>query len=337
MTLFLKIIKHIPMRILLTILMFCFCGNSIAQDRITKIEVSGEKFTQIVFSSAVKNKETGDGIFAIIIAKSNDNPKIIRLQYDGSGEDFENESNLQVETTDGYLYDIPITNVFRPKKTTYVLPATMAITNLNGGVPSDTPSTKGEVASAGKSLIHYSDKSDVPNEKKYYSGPDNNLYISNKKEYLKAIAEELNSSSLQYSRFKSIAASQNIELTIKGVYTNKDELYFVFNLKNNGDQPFDIKSWRLYRSSDKLSKKLNSGNTEGKSLWESSLFKPELEYNLSKRVTPNSDMNFTIVLSKFTIGKNKALYFDIDELNGERDIYIPIFYKRINYPINYNK
>ncbi|QKX07754.1 DUF4138 domain-containing protein (plasmid) [Aquimarina sp. TRL1] len=328
------------MKISLIMFLFSFCLLK-AQTKVEKIEVSPNKNTQVIFASEVKNKEPGNGIFAVLEPKQGDSRKIIRVQYDDDqAEDYTDETNLQVETIDGNIYDLTMINTKKPKKTTRVIPISAAITNVNGSViSSPTNNSNPQIVGVKKAenrYIHHSDKSKGVNEKEFYKGPDNSLYLSNKKEYLKAISEELTETSLQYSRFKSTAVSQQIELTIKGIYTNKDELYFVFNLKNNGTQPYDIIKTKMFRASTKLARKLKTGDTDGQRLYQPLPYKPELEYNLLKRVNPDSDINFTIVVSKFTIGKDKAVYFDIDERNGAMDVFIPIFYNRVNEPINYN-
>ena len=252
--------------------------------------------------------------------------------------DYSYETNLQVETIDGIIYDLVMVNCKNPKTTTRVITMSAAITNVNGdgAVVVKKQNSISGLVKAESSYIHHSDKSKVLEMNKFYKGPDNDLYLSDKKAYLEAICEELTGTSLQYSRFKSTAVSQQMELTIKGVYTHKDELYFVFNLKNNGTQPYDIINTKMFRASTKLARKLKTGDSDGKRLYQPSEYKPELKYNLAERVNPGSDLNFTIVVSKFTIGKDKAIFFDIDERNGAMDIFIPIFYNRVNEPINYN-
>lgn len=298
-----------------------------------QIEVSGARNTQIIFSSDIKDREIGQLSFRFV---EGSNRRILRLNYVGEKEDYSLNTNLQVETVDGNIYDISVTNVKNPSKTTYIIDQKFAITNINSienqiiasnnRFYSSVNNKRNKTRVANKGYIHSSDLSDLPNDRDNYKDPSDSLYISNKAEYFDKICQEINGSKRQYSGFKSIAEKQNIELTIKGVYSNKDELYFVFNLKNKGGQPFDIKKWRLFRSSAKR-KEIELKQPKD--------YRVIYEYGYNKRVDPLGEMNFTFVVKKFTIAKDKAVYFDIDELNGERDIYIPLFYKRINYPINY--
>lgn len=318
----------------LTILLLLFSIPLFSQDSYT-IEIAGDKTTQILFPADILDKDTGNKAFEILSPTGNYvNPRILKLYYAGTKNDYAFESNLQVETVDGYIYDFVITNVRNPKKTTYSIKEAQAITNIKG---SYKPSLAKESASEKNTsnLPPYESKKnkDSIDTKK----PDDDLYNNNKEIFLRNVCQELTNTKPQYSRFKSVATSQNIELSIKGIYSNRNELYFVFSLNNHGTQPFDIKKWNVYRSSIELKNTLRTGIPSGKEIIQPLPYEPEYIHNLTKRIAPKSEVSFTLVLSKFTIAKNKAVYFDIDELNGERDIYLPIYYKKINYPINFKR
>lgn len=318
----------------LTILLFLFSIPALCQDSDT-IEIAGDKTTQILFPADILDKDTGNKAFEILSPTGNYiNPRILKLYYAGTKIDYSFESNLQVETVDGYIYDFVITNVKNPKKTTYSIKETQAITNIKG---SYKPLMGKEAISSKKVYNLFSNESKKPKDSIGTKNPDDNLYYNDKEIFLRNICQELAYTKSQYSRFKSVAISQNIELSIKGIYSNRNELYFVFNLKNHGTQSFDIKKWSVYKSSTELANTLRTGVPSGKEVIQPLPYEPEYIHNLTKRIAPKSEASFTLVLSKFTIAKNKAVYFDIDELNGERDIYLPIFYKKINYPINYKK
>lgn len=311
-----------------------------------RIEVAESKYTQLIFTSDVVDKDPGHMSYQIVKSTSaNPNNKILKLYYAGAAEDYTFPSNLQVETSNGDIYDLKLINTENPKKTTYIITPDMAVVNINQMGASSTPPKTQEVTNVRKETLtkgqapitHYSDKSDVPDDTENYSEIQDRLYVSDKLQYMTNLAKELNDTKRRYSRVKSVAVKQNIELTIKGVYADKDELYFVFNMKNYGAQPFDIKVWKIYRGSVELARQLETGNLSGKDLVQPLNYKPETVYNLSKRIEPKSEMNFVIVISKFTIAKDRAVYFDIDELNGERDIFIPLYYKRVNYPLNYKR
>ncbi|GAA4277538.1 DUF4138 domain-containing protein [Aquimarina mytili] len=332
------------MRILINLLLLTQLIYS--QKDTLRIEVAESKYTQLIFTSEVVDKDPGHMSYQIVKSTSaNPNDKILKLYYAGTAEDYTFPSNLQVETSNGDIYDLKLINTENPKKTTYIITPNMAVVNINQMGASSTPMRRQEITNTEEETLtkveapitHYSDKSDVPDDAENYSEIQDRLYVSDKLQYMTNLAKELNDTKRRYSRVKSVAVKQNIELTIKGVYADKDELYFVFNMKNDGAQPFDIKVWKIYRGSVELAKQLETGNLSGKGLIQPLNYKPETVYNLSKRIEPKSQMNFVIVISKFTIAKDRAVYFDIDELNGERDIFIPLYYKRVNYPLNYKR
>lgn len=312
------------------ILLFISTLFAYGQKDTLQIEISKSNSTQIIFPSNVVYKEPGAVAFQFFKTTSRrNNKRILRLYYAGDRKDYTYKSNLQVETEDGYLYDLPIVNVTDPKETSYLISVDRAITNLNesSAATSNFIDSKGnkKVTKAPKTYTHYSDKSDVPSQSNYTV--KDSFYLKNKNEYMRKNCEYLITVEPQYSTKKSTAVSQNIELLIKGIYSDKDELYFTFNLKNKGGQPFDLKNWELYKA---------PASEKEKNLQQPLPYDSEYKFNLSTRVESNSEMDFVIVVSKFTIAKNKAVYFDIDELNGERDIYIPLYDKKVNYPINVN-
>ena len=306
---------------LLSIFLIIILVRTYGQNTKEVIEVSGSKNTQVVFPADIKDREIGHLSFRFV---DGSNRRILRLNYVGQRPDGDLLTNLQVETVDGGLYDIPVTNKNVPAKTTYIIKKEMSIVNVGDNSPSELY-TLSEGGTAERPYNHYSEDVGKPNSSEYYSAEEDSLYVHNKEQHLINICEKLTPTSSQYGS-KSIAENQNIELTIKGVYSNNDELYFVFNLTNKGGQPFDIKTYRFYRSASKEKEKRLEQPLD---------YKLAYSHNFSKRVDPNSSMDFTLVVSKFTIAKDKAVYFDLDELDGERDIYIPLYYKRINYPINY--
>lgn len=304
----------------LKLLLLLACVVSYAQKKHEEIHVSPSMFTQIIFPSPVKHKDSGNGYFSIL-SNENSNKRIVKLQYDDDeAEDFSDKSNLQVETVDGYIYDLSLVNTKRPTRTTYTIGISQAITNIDKA--SMVSNTNKNPTQHLKNSGHYSVS--IPK--------DTTRYIKK----IKEICQDIVDSRSKYTLHKTTAISHNIQLSIKGIYTVGDDLFFVFKLKNDGNQPYDIKNWEFFRSSKKLAKKLKTGNAEGKNLDDKLNYKIIYQYNYRYKINPKSILNFVIVVPKFTIGKDKAVYLDIDEKNGERDIYLPIFHNKINIPINYN-
>lgn len=113
-----------------------------------------------------------------------------------------------------------------------------------------------------------------------------------------------------------------VQLFLTNLKYNRDELYFFLNLVNKENLDFEIKSLKT-----SIAPKIEKGNS-----YQKISMRPIYQYDVPTRVTGSGKHEFVLVFDKFALDKNKALYIDIDELNGNRNIQLEIDGKTMNNP-----
>lgn len=114
-----------------------------------------------------------------------------------------------------------------------------------------------------------------------------------------------------------------VHLFLTNLKYNKNELYFFFRLVNKESLDFEIGSLKT-----SIAPKIKKGNSYQKISMEYIY-----HYDIPARVTGGGKHEFVLVFEKFALDRKKALYIDIDELNGNRNIQLAIDGRRtINNP-----
>lgn len=102
---------------------------------------------------------------------------------------------------------------------------------------------------------------------------------------------------------------------VKGIYVHKDRMYFRISFENKSNIPYDFEYIAFYIREKKQKK--NSTQERVQLL-------PEYAYNEAKQITPNGTLEIVYSFPKFTIGKEKALFVDLIEKEGERNLSLEI-------------
>ena len=102
---------------------------------------------------------------------------------------------------------------------------------------------------------------------------------------------------------------------IKGIYVHGDRMYFRVFFENKSNIPYDFEYIAFYIREKKQKK--NSTQERIQLL-------PDYAYNEAKQISPNGELEIVYSFPKFTIGKEKALFVDMIEKEGERNLSLEI-------------
>lgn len=119
----------------------------------------------------------------------------------------------------------------------------------------------------------------------------------------------------------------DVFIWLKGVYYDREELYFLFNVENKEPIDLDINFLKSFIGTNY---KQSSSNQKSE-------FEPIYRYAQPTRVEGNTSTTFFLVFEKFTLDKNKHLVLELDELNGNRNISLDIEHQLINRPKKFGK
>ena len=119
----------------------------------------------------------------------------------------------------------------------------------------------------------------------------------------------------------------DVFIWLKGVYYDREELYFLFTLENKEPIDLDINFLKSFIGTNY---KQSSSNQKSE-------FQPLYRYGQPTRVKGNTSASFVLIFEKFTLDKNKHLVLELDELNGNRNISLDIEHGLINRPKKFGK
>lgn len=94
------------------IFIFCAFGQT--------VEISNKYNTQIIFDEAVETRELGNDLTFSFGSENSFSRRIVNIKYFGDPGSKE-ETNLQVITVDGKVYDLKLTHKIEPIKSTYII------------------------------------------------------------------------------------------------------------------------------------------------------------------------------------------------------------------------
>lgn len=106
---------------------------------------------------------------------------------------------------------------------------------------------------------------------------------------------------------------QNGKISVKmgkSIY-HSNEVYLVFEINNKSHIDFDINSLNLFKV---------KGSKKKKTSYQELLLSPKYKFNMPQTVRKNSQTQFVLVYSKFTLGNHEKLLVKLDELNGSRNM-----------------
>lgn len=145
--------------------------------------------------------------------------------------------------------------------------------------------------------------------------------IDNKVHYYKRFSSYLVNRKQKIGRLKK--RNEGIVLSVENIVFNKDELYFIIEIKNKSSLDYDLNFLNLSVETRKKGKK--------KSLQK--LYKePVFKYNMPSRIKEGETAILVYVVPKFSLSDDRRAVLELNEKNGERKIELNISHRFINNP-----
>lgn len=317
------------MRTKIFILLLCIQGIGLSQENV--VEVSKDHTRLLIFPDAIDLTVLGNKYNFTEIPFSGQGSKygdvVMGLSYNDASLQSEDQTNYTVITKDGAVYDFLLLLSDLPDGGPIKITRAMAATSVPGQDPKTRTGERrngGEVVNPKKHAFQIDTEplgsGTVENPEDRARPLTEELYASDREEYVrrKCYYKQHNKEIMarEYSR------NGNVLLWLRGVYYDHNETYFHFKIDNKETVDFDINFLRTSIVTD-----------YGKS---SSVQKTEIEplyrYKVPKRVLGGTENIFFVVFDKFTLDKHKNLRFEIDELNGNRNISLDVKHSFVNRP-----
>lgn len=317
----------------LSILVFLFSNIVLSQDT---IQVSKKYKTILIFPENVAESIIGNDLnFLVDLPKpdgSQFNKRILKLFYNEVANEKKDYTNYTVITDSGNSYDYILELVDKPKKLTWYINAKEAIKNISEKnqnyvqenikkykkLPKDSlklVTSKATYYSKGISTISNTNKDSIPS-----GTPNDELYENDVFEYYRLRSYYMQFDKSQIPRF--FARNGDVFLWLKGVYYDKDEIYFQFKIENGESVDYDVNFVKFAIATDY--KKSSSNQTVPHT--------PVYLFKQPKRVKGTTENHFVVVFKKFSLDKNKVLLVEMDEEKGSRNFSMKIHSKLINNP-----
>jgi hypothetical protein len=117
--------------------------------------------------------------------------------------------------------------------------------------------------------------------------------------------------------------NEGINLSLENIVFDREELYFVIEIKNASPIDYELNFLNLSVETRKNGRK--------KSI-QKLVLEPVLKYNLPGIIPVGKIARFVYVLPKFSIAADKVVVIDLKELNGERDLKLRLRKRVVNNP-----
>ncbi len=112
-------------------------------------------------------------------------------------------------------------------------------------------------------------------------------------------------------------------MSIENIVFDKEELYFVIQIKNNSTLDYDLNFLNL---SIEI-------RQEGKRKSLQRLYQePIYKHNLPSKIKESETVRFVYVMPKFSLSNNRRAILELNEKDGERSIKLKISHKYVNNP-----
>lgn len=145
--------------------------------------------------------------------------------------------------------------------------------------------------------------------------------ITTKERYYKRFCSYLLDRKQRMSRLKR--RKEGIVLSVENIVFDKDELYFVIQIKNNSSLDYDLNFLNLSIETRQKGKKKSL-----QKLYQEPLF----QYNVPSRIAKNETVRLVYVLPKFSLSNERRAVLELNEKDGERNLKLKIAHRVINNP-----
>ena len=201
------------------------------------------------------------------------------------------ESNLLVINRNGSIFSYIVRYKAQLSKLNYFVPLSNSIGNEK---PKEADSVNTEIS-----------KKDIDNSTYYYQKFCS--YLLEKKQYLGRYTKR----------------SNGIVLKVENIVFDKDELYFVVQIRNHSTLDYDLNFLNLSVETRQKGKMKSLQR-----LYQEPIFK----YNLPSKIVKNETVRFIYVMPKFSLSNDRRVILELNEKDGERHIEMKIPHKYINNP-----
>lgn len=292
-----------------------------------QIKVNNKKTLMVIFPTQIVKASVGSSDF------------LVQFNPDGSQKYCfikctlnAPESNLIVETADGYLYNLTLL-FSKLAENSYMVNLTEGIdVGGNGGsegqggsntAPVPTPPNKNNTPGKSNNNGSNSSGSNIKKNLKENDYTIGNTVINDA--YTKVsncdICDGLLKKGKKIKRITKVAF--DIKLDLESVFYANEKIYITVNLYNQSSIDYKINYIKTYIQQGKESTTSSAQYLE---------INPVQIFNSNRIIEHDSNKKFIFIYNQFTIDENKNLIFELNEANGERNIKLTIPNYIINEP-----
>jgi len=209
------------------------------------------------------------------------------------------ESNLLIIGNSGSIFSYIIRYSEQLEKLNYFIPGSKSIGN-------ETPEISGKTIETSQSTAGISE---IENR------------LAGTETYYQNFCSHLLKSKPRIGRIKK--RNEGINLRLENIVFDREELYFVIEIKNGSPIDYELNFLNLSVETRK--------NGSKKSI-QKLILEPVFKYNLPGIIPVGKTARFVYVLPKFSIAGDKVVVIDLKELNGERDLKLRLRKRVVNNP-----
>ena len=145
--------------------------------------------------------------------------------------------------------------------------------------------------------------------------------IDNRTYYYQKFCSYLLNRNQRIGRIKK--RTQGIVLNVENIVFDKEELYFVIQIKNNSTLDYDLNFLNLSIETRQKGKKKSLQR-----LYQEPIYK----HHLPSKITEGKMVRFVYVMPKFSLSNDRRAILELNEKDGERNIKLNISHRYINNP-----
>jgi hypothetical protein len=201
------------------------------------------------------------------------------------------ESNLLIININGAIFSYIIRYKVKLSKLNYFIP-------LSNSIGNEIPKVK-------DSIQHKISEKKVDNSTYYYQKFC--AYLLYKKQRIGRVKKR----------------NERIVLSVQNIVFNKEELYFVIQIKNKSTLDYDLNFLNLSIETRQKGKKKSLQRVHKD---------PVFKHNQPSKIKANETVRFIYVMPKFSISNDRRAILELNEKDGERNIKLKISHKYINNP-----
>tara|TARA_R110002051_G_scaffold63132_1_gene114892 strand:- start:12510 stop:13334 length:825 start_codon:yes stop_codon:yes gene_type:complete len=269
-----------------TITILLFWINQInAQQALDTIYANDTKNVALFFPEPIRQGITGADNF--VFTYNREKEQYFGLLQAKPGK----ESNLLVLNKNGNIFSYIIRYKEKLSKLNYFVPRLSSIGN--------------EKPIIIDSIITETSVNSLDLEKEYYK--QFSIFLLDRKQGVKRIKKQ----------------QEGIFLSVENIVFDKEELYFVIQIKNNSTLDFDVNFLNLSIETRQKGKRKSLQR-----LYQEPIFKSDLP----SKIIAHETNRFVFVMSKFSLSNNRRVLLELNEKNGERNVELKVAHRFINNP-----